>query len=168
MVAVVLTLDDLAIRNRLAALDVAAGDLSPLMDAVGETLLRSARDRIEATNVSPDGIPWPPSFRARLDGTKTLYLSGRLRDSITYRAGRRQVEVGSGLKPYAAVHQTGATIVPKDKGALRFALADGTVVVARSVTIPARPYLGVSAEDGTEIVALAGDFFAAAAAGAAT
>jgi len=69
--------------------------------------------------------------------------------SITHRASQDSVEVGTN-KIHAAVHQFGATIVPTQAEHLRFMLG-GRLVKADSVTIPARPYVGVSAEDGRMI-----------------
>ncbi len=130
-----------------------AGDLSPLMDQIGALLEQSARDRIEDTNETPEGVAWPVSFRASLDGGKTLFESGRLAASLTHIAGRDSVEIGSNLI-YAGTHQDGATIVPVSAGALGFMLPDGTYITTGKVTIPARPYLGVSADDGEDITDL--------------
>lgn len=71
-------------------------------------------------------------------------MRGGLQGSITFRTGPDQVAVGTN-KVYGAVHQFGATIRPKGR-ALVFNLG-GRKVFARSVTIPARPYLGFGAED---------------------
>jgi len=136
----------------------AAEDLTPLMDQIGALLETSTRDRIEDTNVSPDGVAWPRSFRAEQDGGKTLFASGRLAASIQSVPGRRQVEVGTNLI-YAGIHQAGGDIVPKSGKALAFGLPDGGFAVVGKVTIPARPYLGVSDVDATEITALAVDYF---------
>ena len=38
-------------------------------------------------------MPWPPSLRAREDGGRTLYDTGRLRESIVSAASAREVEV---------------------------------------------------------------------------
>ena len=78
---------------------------------------------------------------------RTLTLDGYLRGKMTWQlVGDRTVEIGSNL-PYAAVHQFGATIKPRAAKVLMF-----RGHVAKSVTIPARPYLGLSDEDRSEIV----------------
>ena len=59
-------------------------------------------------------------------------------------------------KLYGAIHQFGGTIEPKAYPALVFRI-DGKLCFARKVTIPARPYLGVSAEDRAEIPLLVQD-----------
>lgn len=134
------------LKRQLREIGERAEDLTPLMDMIGSQLVTSAQRRISDTNTGPDGIPWPQSLRAKEAGGKTLYAAGILRDSITYRAQAREVEVGSNLH-YAAIHQFGGDIVPRIAGALTFRLANGQMVTCGKVTIPARPYLGISAED---------------------
>jgi phage gpG-like protein len=61
---------------------------------------------------------------------------------------------------YAATHQGGATIRGK-AGPLKFKLPGGLGFVSpQEVIIPARPFLGVSAEDAAEIVAIGEDYLA--------
>jgi phage gpG-like protein len=153
-------LDTLGVDQALAGLDARAGDLSPLMDDIGAYLEQMARDRIEATNVGPDGTPWPVSLRAELDGGKTLFETGRLAASLTHLAGRDFSQIGSNVI-YAGVHQEGAIITGKGGGALVFKLPDGQLIEVASVEIPARPYLGVSDDDETEILALTADYLLA-------
>ena len=136
----------------------AALDLTPLMDQIGALLEQSTRDRIEDTNVAPDGVPWPASLRAQEDGGKTLYDSGQLAASQTHVATQDTAEIGSNLI-YAGVHQEGKTIVPKNADKLSFVLANGVTVFVDEVTIPPRPYLGVSAEDEEDIQVLVQDYF---------
>ena len=71
-------------------------------------------------------------------------------NSIDYAAGADQVETGSGLI-YASVHQDGATIKAKDAKALAFMIGNEQVF-AQSVTIPARPFLGLSADNAEELI----------------
>jgi len=91
-----------------------------------------------------------PDYKAMKRNSRILTETGRLRDSITSRAGRDQVAVGTNVI-YAAVHQFGATIVPKNATHLVFRLATG-VVLAKSVTVPARPFLGIN-DDDEEMIA---------------
>ncbi|MNR54745.1 Phage virion morphogenesis family protein [compost metagenome] len=58
---------------------------------------------------------------------------------------------------YAAIHQFGGVIRPKKAKALK---VGGRVV--SQVRIPARQYLGISAEDATESEELAADYLAGA------
>jgi phage virion morphogenesis protein len=130
-------------------------NLHPLMLTVGAYVESSTRERFE-TNIGPSGERWKPSLAAKLRGGPTLVEYGRLRGSITHVAGETEVEVGTNVI-YAGPHQFGATIVPKKAKALRFRLPGGGFVTARKVTLPARPFLGLSVIDRAEIVALAGE-----------
>jgi phage virion morphogenesis protein len=117
---------------------------SPLMELIGETLVSSTKERMNRGE-SPDGTAMLPVAR----GGTPLIKSGLLRRSITYKAGVADVVVGSPLV-YARIHQEGGVIKPKTKKALAFGKKENRKVV-KSVTIPARPFLGVSQDDHEEI-----------------
>ena len=134
----------------LGAYSAAGEDLTPLMDMCGTLLEASTKDRIRDTNQSPDGVPWSPSFRSVFDGGKILSDSGRLGDSITHIAGPNSVEVGTNVI-YAGIHQTGGIIQAKAGYALAFAFPGGGFAVVEDVSIPARPYLGISEQDRTDL-----------------
>lgn len=125
-------------------------DTRPVMRAIGTGLVRGTHDRFQA-GVDPGGAPWKslnPVYASGKRGAGILResgMAGGLMGSIAMRAGRDEVEVGSN-KIYAAVHQFGATITPKAGQFLIFRMG-GRLAIARSVTIPARPYLGVSGDD---------------------
>jgi phage virion morphogenesis protein len=147
------TLDDLAATRALGQLVAASQDMTALMDEVGRALVNGAIERIGTSNVSPDGSAWQPSHRAIDDGGKTLHASGQLMRSINAWAGPDNVVVGTNV-PYAAVHQLGAAT-----GSLGVWM--GTDKRGRDMTvlspwgdIPARPYLGISAEEQTTILEL--------------
>lgn len=135
---------------RLLALS--ALEQSELVTSLARRVQEQTRRRIRVSKTSPDGIPWKPN-RA---GTSTLLAAGALLRSIDFLVDGGQAIIGTGLV-YARIHQRGGKIVPKSKKALRF-VAGGKVVFARSVTMPARPYMGVSDEDGREIEETASDF----------
>ena len=62
-------------------------------------------------------------------------------------------------KPYAAVHQFGATIRPVRAKFLTLRTRQGEVWgFAKEVTIPARPYLGLSAEDRRAVLDIVEDW----------
>ncbi|WP_353429499.1 phage virion morphogenesis protein [Paracoccus denitrificans] len=143
-------LDDLVVLSALDRTAAAEEDLFPLMDAIGRVLVNGAVERITVTNVDPDGVPWPQSFRAEVFGGPTLHASGRLARSITSAPESREVTVGSNLV-YAAVHQEGAIIRAKTAKGLFFMLADGEEVVVGEVTVPRRPYLGISTAEREDI-----------------
>ena len=59
---------------------------------------------------------------------------------------------------FAHIHQEGAVITAKTAQALHFTVG-GKSVHAKSVTIPARPFVGISAENAQEIEELVTDHF---------
>jgi phage gpG-like protein len=132
-------------------------DMTELMQDFGEYLVAATETRF-ADGAGPDGLPWAPKTPATLAAyargddpysTKPLVKSGGLSRSIFPRHGPRFVEVGSTLI-YAAVMQGGAA-----KGA--FGATKGGSPIPWG-DIPARPYLGISAEDETELVKIVGEW----------
>lgn len=120
------------------------------------------RKRIEAGGPAPDGTPWKPN----LAGTPILFRTGHhLRDSVASNVHGSTGEWGTDFR-FSHIHQEGAVIVAKDffatrghflGGALAFEIG-GKKVFAKRVTIPARPFVGVSIENGREIEVLVSDF----------
>ncbi|WCT72058.1 phage virion morphogenesis protein [Sphingomonas naphthae] len=145
-----------AIERRLRAIQERGEDLSPLMDAIGLAMEGSTLQRFEDER-GPDGSRWTPSRRVEQFGGKTLTLSARLKQSVSYIALADSVRVGTNVI-YAGVHQHGATIVGRN-GPLRFKLPGIGFRSARQVIIPARPMFGIGDEDEDEIEALTEDFF---------
>ena len=176
--------DDLQIRASLDRLIAAGTDMTPLMRDIGEHLLNTTRERF-VDQKAPDGTPWAPlapatKQRKKKNKDKILTESGVLRGQLTYRAGRDGVVVGSPTV-YAAAHQFGAQVqmAPRTQvlafaknstrftsrraasrhrsGAVRVAFAN---IRAHTINIQARPFLGVSPDDETEIIALVNDYLA--------
>jgi phage virion morphogenesis protein len=142
--------------KRLAAIE---GGPARALKPIGQALLASTHERFR-DEAGPDGAKWAPlhpAYAAFKRGPGILRgsaLSGGLMDSITDEVSEAagSVEVGTN-KPYGAIHQFGGVIKPKRGKALAFRLG-GRLVLGKKVTIPARPYLGISAEDGLEIEAI--------------
>lgn len=136
---------------------IAAGqNPRPLMEIAGGILENSTRDRFR-TSSGPGGVPWRPSKRVlHGGGGRTLVDKGGLVNSITHLASDKRVEVGIIAKTTSAkfsyVHQFGATITPKKGRFLVFTGPDGHKVFARSVTIPARPFIGLDATDRANLL----------------
>lgn len=112
-----------------------------LMASIGEALVSSTLKRFDAEE-GPDGKPWQPSKRAAAESGKTLTNTARLRKSIDYAATASMVMVGSNVV-YARIHQMG-----------------GKAGKGHKLTVPARPYLGVSKEDMEEVKAILAEFLA--------
>jgi phage virion morphogenesis protein len=102
------------------------------------------------TEMGPDGQKWKPSLRARITGGRTLTKDGHLSGSISARHGRDYAEWGVN-RIYAAIHQFGGEIHAKG-GSLRFRLANGGFATVQKVTMPARPFLGISDDDRDDIL----------------
>ena len=117
-----------------------------VLEAGGAMIESQTRRRIMTEKTSPDGAAW----KANRAGTSILKRAGHLLASIHYRVMGNGVRIGSGLV-YAAIHQFGGTITPKNASKLVFKGLDGALVFASQVTIPARPYLGVSAANRAEL-----------------
>lgn len=139
---------DARVDATLERLSKAVGNLQPTNDDIGAYLVGSTQRRF-ALQHGPDGTPWKPSIRAREESGQTLLKSRRLHDTIAHRATSDTIEVGSNLI-YAGVHQLGATIHAKNVKNLKFRIGDRWISKP-SVTIPARPFLGIDAEDIEEI-----------------
>lgn len=141
------------VAQALARLDPLEGQ-PQFLEGLGRMIQEQTRGRISRRGPAPDGKAWTPNRT----GTPLLYKSGTLSRSIDYAVAGDDVIVGSGLK-YAAVHQHGATIKPKQARALVFRLGNRTIF-ARKVTIPARPYLGMSSDDRDDIIDATSRFIA--------
>ncbi len=136
--------------EKFAALD--SDSKKKLNDKIAGVLESNVLNRFE-TQKDPEGKKWAPTLR----GGDILTLNGFLRDSITSNADKFSVMVGTNIK-YGAIHQHGGTIKARFKEFLCF---DVNKVFAKkkSVTIPARPYLGVSVKDEKDIAEQIQDFF---------
>lgn len=126
---------------------ISLDDMARALSFEGE---QQTRTRIQSEKSAPDGTPWAknaPWYAASKKGS-LLQETGSLLDSLSAQPSGHQAEWGSNMI-YAAVHQYGAEITPKTAKRLfiggRF---------ARRVTIPARPYLGLSDENFADMEAL--------------
>lgn len=134
-------------RDAVARVLGRLGDTYPLMDEIGSAVALWTDLRFEREQ-DPQGRKWRPlapatlKSRRRGRGSRVAILqdSGRLRQSITHKATARRARVGSNLV-YAAIHQFG-----------------GQAGRGRKVSVPARPYLGLSGDDEAEIGAIVRDF----------
>ncbi|MDR0455396.1 MAG: phage virion morphogenesis protein [Treponema sp.] len=144
-----------AVKKMLANASLNASDRSRLLQSIGVEMEAQTQERFD-TQKSPDGDSWKnlaSKTREYYAGQgwsarSVLVGEGTLRDSITseVQGGAWSVLVGAAME-YAAVHQFGAEIVPKNAKAL-FVPGYGML---QKVNIPARPYLGVSPDDAKVI-----------------
>jgi len=168
MTGVTIRVDDEAVLAALGGLAEATADLAPVLEGIGEVLQRSTKDRIEQ-EVDPAGNPWVrlnPIYAKTKKGPGILRESKQLWGTIVYEVAGDEVTVGTN-RPHARVHQFGATIVPKTAAALVFQMG-GETFHLKSVRIPARPFLGISATDRERILDTIADALDAAVGGALT
>jgi phage virion morphogenesis protein len=124
----------------------------PLMQDLGEYFVDSTTKRFP-TGTAPDGSVWAPKSPVtiaaqggrrtnRLDTRPLFGPSGVLSSTINYEAFSDRVEWGSPMV-YAAMQQLGGT-----KSAFPNLWGD----------IPARPFLGLSAEDEPNVLDIIGEY----------
>ena len=155
-------LDDTEIQRAVFRLAAMGQNMLPVARAIGVGLVRNTQDRFRAAR-DPEGRPWVPlkpftlAMKRGPGILRESAMRGGLQASIAFRAdagaGGATVQIGTN-KVYGAIHQFGGTIRPKNpKGLLFFRTPGGQVWgAARQVTIPARPYLGISREDRETIM----------------
>ena len=179
-------LDDTAIQNALGQLQRAAANPRPALDAIGSYFVTSTQRNIER-ETSPDGrrfAPLSPRTAAKRIGKgrrgyeHILRVKTRLVRSIAYEVTQSSVEWGSNLV-YSRIHQLGGEIdaparsgkvtlrsIRKPGGGFRSrfarsgtkgALEKAVQIGAHVITIPARPYLGISADDVGEVPQIMAD-----------
>lgn len=119
---------------------LSAWQIDALAYNAGALLESSVQRRISAEKTSPDGAAWAPWAEATAAGRGTgqslLVAAGHLLGSVQNVSSGPEARVGTNLV-YSAIHQFG-----------------GQAGRGRSVTIPARPYLGLSGRDRRDILDL--------------
>lgn len=149
-VRITATFSDAEFAGALHRLQLTPAKRTAILRAIGVGLVATTQDRFRAGQ-DPWGRAWRPlntAYAAAKRGPGILReagMRGGLEGSITFATTGSSVVVGSN-KIYAAVHQFGATIRAKNGRGLVFRIGTRTVF-ARSVTVPARPYLGFGLGD---------------------
>lgn len=137
--------DDKEVLRAFGELQARLANTKPVMQAIGTGLVGHIQKRLGDGSLAGRWAPLNPAYRAGKKNKNMLVESGSLRGSISEQAGQDYVKIGTN-KIYAAIHQFGGTIRPKDAPALFFKMGSG-FVRAKSVTIPARPFLTIEDED---------------------
>jgi phage virion morphogenesis protein len=123
---------------------LAETDLEDMAFNAGALLESSTQERIASEKAAPDGTAWPAwsdSYaRTRTSSQSLLVQGGDLREATQNYTTGTTARVGNNLV-YGAIHQMG--------GEIENAWGRGI-----SVTIPARPYLGLSDADRDALEAL--------------
>lgn len=166
MVEIIIKNDE--ITGALERVGAALENPLPLMQDLGEYFVDSTTKRFP-TGRAPDGSVWAPKSPTtiaaqggrktnRLDTRPLFGPSGALSSTITYEPFSDRVEWGSPMV-YAGVQQFGAA-----QGAFGQTSRGGPIPWGN---IPARPFLGISAEDEVAVLDIIDEWLTeAAAAGA--
>lgn len=174
--------DDLTpVLQRLLA--YGRGAIDQTFGRIGEYLVRSTRDRAEV-QVDPTGSPWAPlspRYKKWKDGKRPgvpilKFDFHMLGDQLSHQVINHELFVGTNAK-YGAIHQFGGTVKlasrsqyayfrqDKRTGQVgnRFVkksksnFAQGVTLPAQEIAIPARPWLGLSAQDDAEVLGMLSD-----------
>lgn len=137
--------------HELRALMVRLGSVQAPLDDIGGSLVTSTQQRFEDEE-GPDSTPWQRlsdvTLERRGPGAKKLRETGDLYDSIGHMVAPGARRGGSrGATLYVGANRTYA----------RIQQLGGQAGRGLKVTIPARPYLGVSSDDQREIKAILAD-----------
>ncbi|WP_339524236.1 phage virion morphogenesis protein [Pseudomonas sp. EL_65y_Pfl2_R96] len=171
-------IDTTTIGKALGELSERLGDLTTPLNDIAEYLHQSTDDRF-IKQVAPDGSPWAPlapSTLARKKGGRILRNKGTLQDTMRHSVSGNELAFGTD-RPYGAIHQDGGKVehaarsqqvyfrqgkegsvgnrfVKKSKSNFAQWVTRG----AHDTEIKARPYLGLSAEDDVELLAIIQDY----------
>lgn len=148
MAGVQLELTLQGMEEAVAALTrLASTDLEDLANNIGQILRDGTQARIAEEKRAPDGAAWAPwsprHARTREARHSLLVQDNFLQVSIDNYTTGTTVRVGTNLV-YGAIHQFGGTITNGFGRGI-------------SITIPARPYLGLSDGDRAAVAALVTD-----------
>ena len=156
---ITIDLKDADVEGALNRAAHALTDMTPLMAAIGNLLVDQTEQRFKEDK-SPEGVAWAPRSahtlkayerRAKKPGGQqswggVLHYSGQLSQNIFSSHGADFASVGS-AEPYAAMMQFGGK-----KSTFANLWGD----------IPARPFLGLSDANRTDLVDLIADYLTAA------
>ncbi|MBY4640295.1 phage virion morphogenesis protein [Gluconacetobacter entanii] len=153
------------IQSALDAIAAIGTRPQAVLESIGLELHDRTVERMER-GVDPRGIQWAtyaplnPLYQEDKESTHILIERGDLRDSIHSEVAGNALLVGTDLI-YGAIHQFGGVIRPKDASSLTFEMG-GEIFHRGSVTIPARPYLGLGVGDEAAIIDRLDEFLALA------
>lgn len=143
--------DKSALLKELARLS--SVNASAALKNISEGLRTSTMERFRSER-APDGTKWTASKRAEQDGGKTLTRTTMLKQSVRSLSTSSVAAVGTN-DIRAATHQfgeEGRVISARKKKNLAFKIGNRWISAKKvTITIPARPFLGISEEDVADI-----------------
>lgn len=156
-----------AVEKFLESIADRAGNMSPIMKAIGDRVVEQTKRRFEKGGPAPGGTPWAKVKKPHPKARGILRITDQLKDSIRYQMiGNDSVAIGSN-KVYAAIHQLGGEIRQGAKSELFMrkrsksgkykkgtTAGRGYTFKDRVIGIPARPFLGLSGRDSNEVLGL--------------
>lgn len=143
-----------AVEQMLDGISTAARSPKPLLQSIGRSVTTRIRLGFKASK-SPHGETWRP---LKMRDGQPLRDTRRLQSSIGANVNGDGVDIGTNVL-YARTHHFGAVIVPKaarwNERARKFLAfqVGGRTIFARSVTIPARPFMPVNASGQLDLPA---------------
>ncbi|MEZ5752850.1 MAG: phage virion morphogenesis protein [Paracoccaceae bacterium] len=150
--------NDAEVLSALDRVARAVTDMTPVMEDIGEEMVDTTKNRF-VTGTSPDGSAWAPksaatiaAYERRDDPVDMRPLwgpTGDLHSNFAWEAGPGEVSWGTNVI-YAAVQHFGAA-----QGAFGRSSRGGPIPWG---AIPARPFMGVSEEDRSGILAALEDW----------
>lgn len=134
------------VQQYLSNLELTDIKKQELLEDIGVLVIYQTKERFKS-KTSPEGAKWAKWNRKyalkRSNGKSLLEDQGDLKQSIVYKVSSNKLEVGSD-EDYAATHQYG------DKSIITRKTKNGRSKPFNR-NIPARPYLGINAENEKEI-----------------
>ncbi|PJC14548.1 MAG: phage morphogenesis protein [Comamonadaceae bacterium CG_4_9_14_0_8_um_filter_57_21] len=162
--------NDKQVLDVLAALTRRSQDLRPALKEIGEDVAESTKRRFASAS-APEGTPWAANSQVTIDRYLGLFASsykkdGTLSKAGTARGGSKKPLTGETKALQRTIHYqvNGSSSVsigsPMVYGAMQ--QFGGTVAQFPHLwgDIPARPFLGLSAPDSANIVAIVGSYLA--------
>lgn len=128
-----------------------------VLNAVGEQMIKATQERFHK-QAGPDGSPWAPlkpAYAAKKTDPRILFRTGELFGSIEKFVDGNRLVWGSHLI-YAGTHQFGIFKKVFVRSSKR---GPQKISSSRRVVIPARPYLGFTADDRQTVLEELEEFF---------
>lgn len=144
------------VKKQLDRLEGKGASMKPVLEVIGSRLVNRIKMGFRTTR-SPAGVTWAP---LKMRSGQPLSDTGRLKNSITYKATDQAVEIGTNLTStwhgithsIGRVHQFGATVRPRWAPRLAFKnQITGETVISMKSVIPARPFMPINASGDLDL-----------------